>query len=119
MSTISHDPSGVEPRKRQWSMNLVVSEMWASFAIAVMRLAVLFTSVYGPDIASVSAGGSSSEIPSGVVVAFFRVLGTWSSPGTDFGTNRRNRPGAGPVRIELAARRKRSGRPGTDPCPGP
>lgn len=77
MSTISHDPSGVEPRKRQWSMNPVVSEMWASLAIAVMWLAVLFTSIYGSNIVSVSAGGSSSNVPSGVVVAFFAFLGTW------------------------------------------
>jgi hypothetical protein len=77
MSTISHDPSEVEPRERHWSVNLLVPEMWASFAIAVMWLAVLFTAIYGPDIASVSAGGSSSHVPSGVVVAFFAFLGTW------------------------------------------
>lgn len=77
MSTISHGPSEVEQRERHWSLDLVVSEMWAALAIAVMWLAVLFTSIYGPDIATVSAGGGSSHVPSGIVVAFFAFLGTW------------------------------------------
>jgi hypothetical protein len=77
MSTISHDPSEVEPSDRRWSVNPLVPDMWASFAITVMWLAVLFTAIYGPDIVSVSAGGSSSQVPSAVVVAFFAFLGTW------------------------------------------
>ncbi len=77
MSTISHEPSKVGQTERHWSLDLLVSEMWASLAIAVMWLAVLFTSIYGPDIATVSAGGDSSHVPSGIVVAFFAFLGTW------------------------------------------
>jgi hypothetical protein len=77
MSTISHDSTEVARGKRQWPAHLLVSEMWASLAIAVMWLAVLFTAIYGPDIATVSAGGDSSHVPSGIVVAFFAFLGTW------------------------------------------
>ena len=60
MSTISHEPSELLHR-----------------AIAIRWLAVLFTSIYGPDIATISAGGDSSHVPSGIVVAFFAFLGTW------------------------------------------
>lgn len=77
MSTISHEPSKAGQKQRHWSLDLLVSEMWASLAIAVMWLAVLFTSIYGPDIVTVSVGGSSSRVPSGIVVAFFAFLGTW------------------------------------------
>jgi hypothetical protein len=56
-----------------------VPEIWASLAIIVMWLAVLFTAVWGPDIVSTSGGptGSSSTVPSGVAVALFAFLGTW------------------------------------------
>jgi hypothetical protein len=41
VSTISHEPPGVVQEKKRWSLQLVV-EMWASLAIIVMWLAVLF-----------------------------------------------------------------------------
>jgi hypothetical protein len=77
MSTISHDSAEVGQKQRTWPEQMLVTEMWASLAIAVMWLAVLFTSIYGPDIATVSAGGDSARVPSGIVVAFFAFLGTW------------------------------------------
>jgi 4-amino-4-deoxy-L-arabinose transferase-like glycosyltransferase len=51
--------------------------MWASLAIAMIWLAVLFAAVFGPDIKSVDAGGDASIIPSGVAVALFAVLATF------------------------------------------
>ena len=77
MSTISHDPSELLHKKSSLPAQLLVPEMWASLAIAVMWLAVLFTSIYGPDIATISTGRNSSHVPSGIVVAFFAFLGTW------------------------------------------
>ena len=77
MSTISHEPSELLHAKSRLPAQLLVPEMWASLAIAIMWLAVLFTSIYGPDIATISAGGDSSHVPSGIVVAFFAFLGTW------------------------------------------
>ena len=76
MSTIAQDPTTAVPERRSWSAQILVREMWASLAISVMWLAVLFTSVFGPDIVSISSGGNSTTIPSGVVVALFAVIGT-------------------------------------------
>jgi hypothetical protein len=58
-------------------MRLLVPELWASLAIAVMWLSVLFTAIYGGSIATSTVGGSSSTVPSAVVVAFFAFFGTW------------------------------------------
>jgi multisubunit Na+/H+ antiporter MnhF subunit len=51
--------------------------MWASLAIIVMWLAVLFDAVWGPDIVTRGAGGDSSVVPSAVALALFAFLGTW------------------------------------------
>jgi hypothetical protein len=77
MSTISHEPSVDAREKRGWSLQLLVPEMWASLAIVVMWLAVLFDAVFGPDIITSSAGGDHSIVPSAVVVALFAFLATW------------------------------------------
>jgi hypothetical protein len=50
--------------------------MWASLAIAVMWLAVLFDAIFGPDIVSSDAGANTTRIPSAVVVALFAYLAT-------------------------------------------
>ena len=76
MTSISHEPpAGVG--KHQWSLRLLVPEMWASLTIIVMWLAVLFDAVFGPDIVNHTAGGDSSTVPSAVVVALFAFLATW------------------------------------------
>jgi hypothetical protein len=53
--------------------------MWASLAIAVMWLAVLFDAIFGPDMVFTSANGggtSTTRIPSAVAVALFAYLAT-------------------------------------------
>jgi hypothetical protein len=77
MSAISHEPSVDAREKRRWSLQLLVPEMWASLAIVVMWLAVLFDAVFGPDIVNSSAGGDHSTVPSAVAVALFAFLATW------------------------------------------
>jgi hypothetical protein len=77
MSTISHEPSGDVQEKRHWSLQVLVPEMWASLAIVVMWLAVLFDGVFGPDIVTSTAGGDHSTVPSAVAVALFASLATW------------------------------------------
>jgi multisubunit Na+/H+ antiporter MnhF subunit len=77
MTTIPHEPARVVPEKRNWSMQLLVPEMWASLAIAVMWLSVLFTAIYGSNITTATVGGTSSSVPSAIIVAFFAFFGTW------------------------------------------
>jgi len=52
--------------------------MWASLAITVMWLAVLFGAMFGPNITSTTPGGTSSSVPSAVTVALFATIGTWA-----------------------------------------
>jgi hypothetical protein len=76
MSVLSHGPAeGAQPR--QSLLASLVPEMWASIAIAVMWLAVLFDAIFGPDIVSSTPGGTNSSVPSAVVVSLFAFLGTW------------------------------------------
>ena len=74
MATMSHDQSG-EPRR---VLLPGVVEMWASFAIATMWVAVAVDAIWGPDIVSSTAAGDHTTLPSAVVVALFAWLGTWS-----------------------------------------
>jgi len=77
MSTVAHEESRVAPERRSWVSRLVVREMWAGLAIAVIWLAVLFTAVFGPDIVSANGGTSqTTSVPSAVVVALFAWLAT-------------------------------------------
>jgi hypothetical protein len=77
MTTITHEPSQVAEEKRRWSSGFLVREMWASLAIAVIWLSVLFDAIYGPDIVNRSVAGDFSTVPSAVVVALFAFLATW------------------------------------------
>ena len=77
MSTISHEPTGLTQERRPWLSHLLVREMWASLAIIVMWLSVLFDALFGPNIVNTTAGGDSSSVPSAVVLAAFAFLGTW------------------------------------------
>ena len=76
MATMSREPTA--PSWPMWRVVLSLTEMWASLAIAVVWLAVLFTAIYGPDILTKSSGGSdAATIPSAVVVALFAFFATW------------------------------------------
>ena len=76
MSTIPHEPARAAAERRHWSAQILVREMWASVAISVMWLAVLFAAVFAPDIVSSSNDGNSTTIPSAVAVALFAAIGT-------------------------------------------
>jgi hypothetical protein len=69
-------------------LQLLGTEVWASLAIIVMWLAVLFDAVFGPDIVNTSSGGDSSTVPSAVAVALFAFLGTWVVAKYAFGRRR-------------------------------
>lgn len=89
MATIPHEPSNVVQEVPSWSARFLVPEMWASLAIVVMWLAVLFDAVYGPNIVSTNgAAGTSTSVPSAVVVALFAFLGTWVVARHGFGRER-------------------------------
>jgi len=77
MTTVSQEPSRVVEEKRRWLSEFLVRDMWASLAISVIWLSVLFDAIYGPDIVNRSAGGDFSTVPSAVAVALFAFLATW------------------------------------------
>ncbi len=77
MSSISHPPTPAVPERRQWFVQLLVVEMWASLAITMMWIAVAVSAVWGPDFVSSTPGGSSTTIPSGIGVALFACIGSW------------------------------------------
>jgi hypothetical protein len=70
----SQEPMPV-PQRREWMARILVREMWASLAIAVMWLAVLFDALWGPSLVASSAA-SMTTVPSAIIVAFFAYLGT-------------------------------------------
>ena len=76
MSTVSHEQPRLVPENRSWPTRLLVREMWAGLAIAVMWLAVLFAAVFGPDIVSTSARTNTTTVPSAVAVARLASLAT-------------------------------------------
>jgi uncharacterized protein (DUF2062 family) len=63
------------PEPIRWSSRVLVPQMWASLAISVMWLAVMFDALWGPNFVASSAG-SVTTIPSAIIVAFFAYLGT-------------------------------------------
>jgi hypothetical protein len=77
MTSVSHEPSDIVRRHPGASLQLLPREMWASLAIIVMWLSVLFDAVFGPDIVNSSAGGDHSTVPSAVALALFAFLATW------------------------------------------
>jgi hypothetical protein len=74
MTTVPHESRPLVKRSA-W---LDARDLWASLAIVVIWLAVLFASVFGSDFVSTSAGGSSTAIPSGLGVSFFALFATMS-----------------------------------------
>jgi len=86
MTTISQEPT--RARRSPWS-EVLVPEMWASLAIAVIWLSVLFAAVFGPDIVNTTAGGDRSVVPSAVIVAGFAFFATWVIARHGFGGRRK------------------------------
>ena len=71
----------VIPRERSVDSRfawLQITEMWASLAISVIWLAVLFDAIFGPNIVSTTPGGTSLSVPSAVAVALFATIATWA-----------------------------------------
>ena len=93
MTTVPHEPSRIAEQEQRLWLRALVPEMWASLAIAVMWLAVLFDAIYGPDIVSINGTpggtGSSTTVPSAVAVALFAFLGTWVVAKHGFGHERK------------------------------
>ena len=73
--TVSQESSPATVERRRTLPQVLTEEMWASLAIAVMWLAVLFDALFGPDIVVVNASGTTT-VPSAVIVALFAYLGT-------------------------------------------
>ena len=86
MATMLREPAAQS--SPTWRAVLTLTDMWASLAIAVVWLAVLFTAIYGPDIVTKSSGGSdSATIPSAVAMALFAFLATWVIAKHAYGRN--------------------------------
>lgn len=83
-ATIEETPSTQSPSEN-WVSRVLVPEMWATVAIVVMWMAVLFVGVYGGDMTFHGADTSWSNIPSGVAVALFAAIGTGSVAKRVFG----------------------------------
>ncbi len=77
MTSIPH-----ESRSREapgWPELLRFPPMWASLAIMVIWLAVLFDAVWGPDFVSQNGSGTqTTTVPSAIVVSLFAFLATSS-----------------------------------------
>lgn len=77
MTTLPHEGPVFDAQSRR--SPFIVREMWASMAIAVIWLAVLFDAIFGPDIVTNTASGTNtSTVPSAVPVALFASLATWA-----------------------------------------
>ena len=73
--TVSQEPSPATAERRRSLSRVLADETWASLAIAVMWLAVLFDAMFGPDLVVINASGTTT-VPSAIIVAFFAYLGT-------------------------------------------
>lgn len=76
MATVSHGSPPYSQERPAWLEILKGVDVWASLAITVMWLAVLFDSIFGPDFVTTSTSGDTTRIPSGIVIALFAFLGS-------------------------------------------
>jgi hypothetical protein len=76
MTTVTHESLQDVPARKRFS-DFLASEMWASLAISVIWLSVLFEAIYAPAIETRSAGGDYSSVPTAVIGSLFAFLATW------------------------------------------
>ena len=76
----------------QRSVRWLVPDLWPSLTIMAMWLSVFACGLWGPDIVTHDAAGSSSTVPSAVVVALFAFLGTWVVARYGFGRGSKEPP---------------------------
>ena len=76
MTTVTHEPTREAPERKHIS-DFLASEMWASLAIGVIWLSVMFEAVYGPAIETRGVAGDSSSVPIAVVGTVFAFFATW------------------------------------------
>jgi hypothetical protein len=76
MNIVTHEPTQESPAKKDLA-DFLASEMWASLAISVIWLSVLFEAIYAPPIETRSAGGDYSSVPTAVVGTLLAFLATW------------------------------------------
>ena len=72
MTTIPHERAPLARR----SIWVDARDVWISLAIGMIWLAVLFASVFGSDFHGNGNDGTSTTIPSGIIIAFFAVFAT-------------------------------------------
>ncbi len=90
MTTVTHEPAREAPARKHFS-DFLASEMWASLAISVIWLSVLFEAIYAPAIETRSAGGDISSVPTAVVGSLFAFLATWVLARHAFGREKTDR----------------------------
>jgi hypothetical protein len=80
MTTLSHERHASRRPPSTLVAVLGLTQMWASLAIVVIWLAVLFTAIYGTDadLVTTSSSGDGGTVPAVAIVALFASIATWA-----------------------------------------